>query len=94
MTLNDGNGLYDNCGLCDTLICDCDNAVKALTAGKSIQFCSIMVQMVQKLSNLRKGIETDIKRRDQTIHDLNELLDKMQAEKTGLPVDGGMNDAD
>lgn len=92
--VNDGNGLFDNIGLCDSLIADCNNAVRYLVAGNAIQFCSLMVQMVQKLESLKKGIKSDIGKRDQTIHDLNDILDKMQAEKTGLPVDGGMNHAD
>lgn len=87
MTLNDGGGLYDNSGLCDTLIVDCNNAVKAAMSGQYIQFCAMMVQMVQKITNLKKGIAADLEARDKTIRDLNALLDQMQEQLTGLPVD-------
>ena len=87
--LNDGGGLYDNEGLCDSLIMDCNNAVKTLTGGNYILFCNIMVQMVRKLDNLKKGIASDIGRRDQTIKDLNIIIDKIQENATGLPVDNG-----
>jgi len=87
MTLNDGGGLYDNSGLCDTLISDCNAAIKAVVSGQYIQFCAMMVQITQKIMNLKKGIAADLEARDKTIHDLNIMLDHMQQKLTGLPVD-------
>lgn len=60
INLNDGNGLYDNVGLIDTLIVDCNELQKSLIIGQYIQFCNRLVQMVQKLSNLRDGVQNDI----------------------------------
>lgn len=74
MTVNDGKGLYDNQGLCDALIVDCNNAVKSICTGQYVQFCNIIVQMVQKLSNLKKGIENDMKDREETIETLKAEL--------------------
>lgn len=82
--VNDGNGLFDSVGLIDSLIVDCNSAVKSLTTGNSIQFCSIMVQIVQKLSELRKGVVNDV---DSLKHQLaeakqfnNDLVMKMPME--------------
>lgn len=88
-TYNDGNGFFDSEGLCDTLILDCNNSVRALLSGNCVEFCSIIVQMVQKLANLKKGIKQDLASRDQKIKDLNRILDDMVEKQTGLPVDRG-----
>ena len=69
-TVNDGKGLLDNVGLIDTLIIDCQEAVHAMTEGSYIRWCNIMVSMVQKLTNLKKGVQTDIESRDKAISDL------------------------
>lgn len=82
--VNDGNGLFDSVGLIDSLIVDCNSAVKSLTTGNAIQFCSIMVQIVQKLGELRKGVVNDV---DSLKHQLaeakqfnNDLVMKMPME--------------
>lgn len=74
LTVNDGKGFLDNEGLVDSLIVDCNNAVKELTNGQYIAFCDQMVQMVRKLANLKKGIVNDMKSKDEQIKDLNELI--------------------
>ena len=62
--VNDGKGLYDNIGLIDSLIVDCNDLPKSLINGQFVQFCSRIVQMVQKLSNLRDGVKNDIESKD------------------------------
>ena len=47
MTEINKDGLMNNEGLCDSLILDCNNAVRALFNGNNVQFCGIIVQMVQ-----------------------------------------------
>lgn len=74
MTVNDGRGFLDNEGMVDSLIVDCNNAVKELTSGQYIAFCDLMVQMVRKLANLKKGIISDLKSRDEQIEELQKLL--------------------
>ena len=59
LPVNDGKGLLDNLGLIDTLIIDCDTVMKLLLAGNGIGFCAKLVEMVQKLSNLRKGVKSE-----------------------------------
>lgn len=75
LTVNDGKGLFDNIGLIETLIVDCQEAVHAMTEGSYIRWCNIMVSMVQKLTNLKKGVQTDIESRDKAISDLTEKIE-------------------
>ena len=89
MNINDGNGLYDGVGLCDTLITDCNNLVKNLASGQYIQFCTVIVSMIQKLLNLKKGIAADLASKDQIIEELKRANDALIEEKTGLSVDRG-----
>lgn len=76
--VNDGGGLMDAEGLIDSLIIDCNNAVKAVASGEYIRWCGISVQMVQKLSTLKQGITEDIKSRDQRIAELKKSNDELR----------------
>lgn len=89
MPVNDGGGLYDNEGLCDTLISDCNSLVKQACSGQYIQFCNTVVRMVQKLVNLKNGIKKDIASKDKIIEELKRMNDDLVEEKTGLPVERG-----
>ena len=76
--VNDGGGLLDEEGLIDSLIIDCNNAVKAVASGEYIGWCGISVQMVQKLSALKNGIAADMKNRDAQISELKEINDELR----------------
>lgn len=90
--INNGGGLYDNEGLCDTLISDCNNLVKQVCSGQYIQFCNTVVQMVQKLANLKGGIKADLASKNKTIEELKRMNADLVEEKTGLPVERGAED--
>lgn len=68
--VNDGGGLYNNLGLIDSLTVDCNELTKVLVSGHYVAFCAKIVDMVQKLSVLRKGVEHDISERDKQIKEL------------------------
>lgn len=89
MKINDGNGLYDNQGLCDSLILDCNNLVKQITGGNYVSFCGIVVQMVQKLGNLKEGIKHDLESKNNIIDELKSMNAELQEHNTGIPVDRG-----
>ena len=76
--VNDGRGLFDAEGMIDSLIIDCNNAVKAVASGEYIGWCGISVQMVQKLSALKRGITADIKSRDEQISELKKINDELR----------------
>lgn len=96
MTVNDGKGLYDNEGLCDSLIMDCNNLVKILLSGNYVQFCNTIVQMVKKLVNLKEGIKKDMDSMKNKVEDLKRMNDSLVEQMTGLPAekDGVKNGAD
>ena len=87
ISANDGGGLYDNEGLCDSLILDCNNSVKALASGNYVQFCNVIVQMVQKISNLKSGIRADTDALKANIAELKRMNDSLAEQITGLPVE-------
>ena len=96
--VNDGGGLYDNAGLCQTLLQDLNNAVKSAMTGQYLQFCAIVTGATQKIINLEKGITADIASKNKIIEELKEQNNRLVEQFTGLPVektkDGEGNGAD
>ena len=96
LNINDGNGIWDNAGLCDTIIADCNNAVKKLIDGRTVEFCGLMYQIALKVTNLKKGIKADLESKDKIIEELKQMNNALVEQQTGLPVDkeGAENGAD
>ena len=92
MTVNDGKGLYDNEGLCDSLLLDLNNIPKLLMTGQYIQFCALVTGMGQKLVNLKSGIRADMDSMKQKVEDLKRMNDSLAEQLTGLPVEKGNDD--
>ena len=76
-TVNDGKGLFDNLGIIDTLIEDCNELPKDLMNGQNVRFCKRIVHMVQKLANLKTGIEADMNDLKEQIKDLNKQNEEL-----------------
>ena len=87
LNVNDGKGLYDSEGMCDSLVNDCNTLVKHICTGNYILFCNLVSQMVVKLSNLQKGIKADITSKDEKIEELKRMNDSLVEQITGLPVE-------
>ena len=83
MTVNDGKGLYDNVGLCDTLIEDLNNLLKNMAAGQYIRVCSLTVEIVQKLMNLKHGIQSDRENLEMNIKSLQEKYNDLSEQIYG-----------
>lgn len=77
-TVNDGKGLFDTKGLIDTLIVDCEELVKCVISGQGISFCAKAVEMVQKLSNLKRGVKNDMDDLRRQIRESNQRGDMLQ----------------
>ena len=77
-TVNNGSGLFDNEGLCDTLLSDLNNLVKQLMNGQCIFACSVVTQMAQKIINLKNGIKTDMDALKEKVEDLKRMNDSLQ----------------
>lgn len=60
--------------LVGSLLQDLNNMVKEQQAGQHLQACAIIASMSQKLANLYKTIDDDLKNRDATIEELKEQL--------------------
>lgn len=72
LKINDGNGLMDNLGMIDSLILDCNELPKTLIDGQYVLFCSKVVEMVQKLSQLKNGVKNDTESLMKQISELTE----------------------
>lgn len=68
------NGFLGNVGLIDSLVGDCEQAVRCLHSGQHISFCKVMLDMVVKLGNLRNGVINDMKSMQEQIASLKKLL--------------------
>ena len=86
LTVNDGKGLFDSEGLCDSLLLDLNSLTKTLMTGQYIQFCATITGMGQKLVNLKKGIQADMDSMKEKVEDLkrlNDLLTKKDGAENG-----------
>ena len=93
LAVNDGNGLLDNEGMCDSITADLNIAVKLLLSGQTVQFCGKIWEACVKLANLKKGIRQDLESKDKIIEELKRVNNSLVEKQTGLPVekDGGGN---
>lgn len=68
------NGIYNSGELIDTIIVDCNNAVRNLVGGNYISWCNIMYSIVQRLCKLKEGIAADIDGKNKVIEELKQQL--------------------
>ena len=87
LTVNDGKGFMDNEGLCDSLLLDLNNLPKALMTGQYIQFCALVESMAQRIVNLKKGIDTEMKSMKNKVEELKRMNDDLMEQVSGLPVE-------
>ena len=86
LTVNDGHGLLDNEGLCDSLIENLNNLLKNAAAGQYIRVCSITLEMVQKLTNLKKNIHTEQTSMERNIQELQERYNELAEQAFNAPT--------
>lgn len=72
--------------LIDSIIIDCDSAVKELVAHGYIGFCAKMVGIVQKLAALKNGYGKDLKNREETIEALKAEIRRMGGTVEDMPI--------
>lgn len=99
MKQNNGKGLLDNIGLCDSLINDLNSLPKLLIDNQFILFCSEITQMGQKLLNLKTAISKETESKNKTIEHLKTMLKANEASNTednalinSINENGGKND--
>ena len=87
LTVNDGKGLMDNEGLCDSLINDLNNLIKQLMSGQYVVGCTVVTEMAQKLINLQKGIHNDMQSMKDKLEEMKHINDDLMQQISGLPVE-------
>ena len=92
--VNDGKGLFDSNGLIDTLIVDCNELPKKLASGEYVGFCGLIVEMVQKLALLKKGITKDRESLQDQVKELTKLRDELLIRINGGGEEDGRQTVD
>ena len=81
------NGIYTNSELVKSLVADLNALIKNELCGEYVMACAIVTGMTQKLMNLRKTVDNDLKNRDETIEMLKKRLRACGQEVIEVPAD-------
>lgn len=81
------NGIYTNSDLIKSIVADLNALIKNELCGEYVMACAIVTNMAQKLMNLQKTIDNDLKNRDETIDALKERLRACGQEVIEVPAD-------
>lgn len=84
ITVNDGKGLFDNEGLCDTIKQDLNNLIRLAMNGQYILACSLVASIAVRLENLKKGIKNDSDSQKEKIEELKRQIDSLLNDKDGV----------
>lgn len=79
------NGLMTNKELINSIINDLNEYLKAQASGQMLQAAAIMAGVSQKLLNLYKTVDDDLKNRDETIDSLKQQLRAAGVEVIDVP---------
>lgn len=77
-----------------SIVADLNALIKSELCGEYVMACTIVAGMVQKLMNLQKTIDNDLKNRDETINALKERLRACGQEVIEIPADEYMKETD
>lgn len=81
------NGTFTNSELVKSIVADLNALIKNELCGEYVMACAIVTNMAQKLMNLQKTIDNDLKNRDETIDALKERLRACGQEVIEVPAD-------
>lgn len=79
------NGLLTNKELINSIINDLNEYLKAQASGQMLQAAAIMAGVSQKLLNLYRTVDDDLKNRDETIDNLKQQLRAAGVEVIDVP---------
>lgn len=89
ITVNDGKGLFDNEGMCDSIKQDLNSMIRLVMSGQYVLACSLVASIAVRLENLKKGIKDDSDSQKEKIEELKRQIDSLLNDK-----DGGSNGTD
>lgn len=79
------NGILTNKELINSIINDLNEYLKAQASGQMLQAAAIMAGVSQKLLNLYRTVDDDLKNRDETIDSLKQQLRAAGVEVIDVP---------
>lgn len=79
------NGILTNKELINSIINDLNEYLKAQASGQMLQAAAIMAVVSQKLLNLYRTVDDDLKNRDETIDSLKQQLRAAGVEVIEVP---------
>lgn len=75
--------MFDTLGFIDSLIVDCSEIVKFAMSGQYVAFCAKDVEMVQRLTKLREGVEKDFETYEKELNRLRQVIKDINAAESG-----------
>ena len=78
--------IYSNSELIGTILSDLNVALQAQAGGEYVKACAVFTGITQKLVNLKKTIDDDLKNRDETIATLKNSLREHGVEVIDIPA--------
>lgn len=75
--MNNKPGIMDTDEMINSVIIDCNNAVKYIVNGDYIAWCNINTQIVRKLSLIKEGIKKDINAKNEKIEILKQHIKEL-----------------
>ena len=87
INVNDNGGLLNTEGMIDSMIVECSDMVKTRVSGNYVGFCVKTVDMVQRLTALKKGVADEMESKDEIIRELRRVNNDLTERLTGLPAD-------
>ena len=60
------NGIFSHDEIIDSVIIDCNTAVRLITSGNYIGWCNAMTEIVRKITVLKDGIKNDFESKNRS----------------------------
>lgn len=82
-----GKGIFSHEELIDSMIVECNSSVHLMISGNYVGWCKMIVDIVQKLTTMKKGISDEIAGRDKRIEELKIMLKDVGVDVVDIPIE-------
>ena len=86
-----GNGIFSHDELFESVILDCNAAVRLITSGNYIGWCKTMTDIVQKITVVKDGIKKDLESKNRNIEELKEQMRRSGVEIKDIQIEEFIN---